>query len=484
MAGGGFGQLGRSISTSIGSFFDPTAQMQGEMMGLQRRVLEDQITQRRSAEARAQAEFDAKQAEIAAKAPDASRLRVMAALGIPENMAPEVTQYQQSGRIDRFDPNAGPAQPAPEWASPDALGKFGKLFAADRAVVSGAAPNQADALKAPGALERAILDSQIASGGLAPTAGGARVAALEGKPLFNANEYGVMNNFSGAMDTNNPAAQRFGQLRDSQAAAQRANAVQSYASAGASNASRDKTRAEITDLQSSGGKAPAGYRWAAPGQLEPIPGGPADPSTKGAKQTKPPTEGQAKALMFGSRMAVSDEVLNELGMKGVTMPSLMKQGAESIPVIGGVLGMGANAFASADQQQVEQAQRDFINAVLRRESGAAIADSEFKNAQRQYFPQPGDSQQVIQQKAANRQTAIAGMKAEFGDQSAPEFNAIVEQARAARQSANPRRSSGAVGGAPAQPGTPPVQITSDADYAALPSGTRFLDPRGQLRVKP
>jgi len=38
--------------------------------------------------------------------------------------------------------------------------------------------------------------------------------------------------------------------------------------------------------------------------------------------------------------------------------------------------------------------------VLRKESGAAIAASEFDNAEKQYFPQPGDSDQVISQKRA------------------------------------------------------------------------------------
>ena len=45
------------------------------------------------------------------------------------------------------------------------------------------------------------------------------------------------------------------------------------------------------------------------------PGGPADPATKGAKLAKPPTEGQAKALIFGSRMTVADEILNDLDGK-------------------------------------------------------------------------------------------------------------------------------------------------------------------------
>jgi len=67
---------------------------------------------------------------------------------------------------------------------------------------------------------------------------------------------------------------------------------------------------------------------------------------------------------------------------------------------------------SKDQQSIEQAQRDFINAVLRRESGAVISPGEFTNAQKQYFPQPGDSLKVLAQKRANRTLAIKGLEAE------------------------------------------------------------------------
>ena len=73
-------------------------------------------------------------------------------------------------------------------------------------------------------------------------------------------------------------------------------------------------------------------------------------------------------------------------------------------------GAAANAtFANPQEQQIEQAQRDFINAALRRESGAVISDAEFANARQQYFPQPGDSKQVIDQKRRNREMAIQGI---------------------------------------------------------------------------
>src|SRR5574341_283372 len=93
------------------------------------------------------------------------------------------------------------------------------------------------------------------------------------------------------------------------------------------------------------------------------------------------TEGQAKANLFGTRMLESDKIINDLAKQGITAPSAMQQMTPG----GGILGTAATAMATPEQQQVDQAQRDFINAVLRRESGAAISPSEFDNARKQYF---------------------------------------------------------------------------------------------------
>jgi len=121
------------------------------------------------------------------------------------------------------------------------------------------------------------------------------------------------------------------------------------------------------------------------------------------------TEGQAKAMLFGGRMQEADATLRRLAQQGDERASSIKTTVENVPVVGPVLGGAANmalGVLAPGAQQVEQAQRDFINAVLRRESGAVIADSEFDNARKQYFPQPGDSDAVKSQKAANRQRAI------------------------------------------------------------------------------
>ncbi len=124
---------------------------------------------------------------------------------------------------------------------------------------------------------------------------------------------------------------------------------------------------------------------------------------------KPLNDSQAKALLFGSRMQEAEKVLT--GLEGKYSPSAInaKSAAESTPLIGGLAGMAGNAMLSDAGQQAEQAQRDFINAVLRRESGAAISAGEFENARKQYFPQPEDKPGNLAQKRANRQLAIKGL---------------------------------------------------------------------------
>lgn len=129
---------------------------------------------------------------------------------------------------------------------------------------------------------------------------------------------------------------------------------------------------------------------------------------------KAPTEFQGKSAAFGLRAEEADKALRNL--QGKYSPSAInsKLAVQETPLIGGALGAATNFALSDADQQAEQAQRDFVNAVLRQESGAAIGATEFDNARRQYFPQPGDSEKVIQQKARNRQLSIQGLNSNAG----------------------------------------------------------------------
>lgn len=132
------------------------------------------------------------------------------------------------------------------------------------------------------------------------------------------------------------------------------------------------------------------------------------------KGEKPLTESQGKATGMALRAQTAHDTLMKLENAGTMTPGYIKRSAEAVPFVGEGLGTLTNWTQSGNQQKVEQAQRDFVNAALRVESGAAISQSEFDNAKKQYFPQPGDSKAVIEQKRKNRETEIASLKIQAG----------------------------------------------------------------------
>lgn len=83
--------------------------------------------------------------------------------------------------------------------------------------------------------------------------------------------------------------------------------------------------------------------------------------------------------------------------------------------LAGALGDDArNLSMSAAQQRRRQAEDDWIRSKLRKESGAVIATHEMESERRTYFPYPGDSDAVIEQKRRARKTAIEAMKKTAG----------------------------------------------------------------------
>jgi hypothetical protein len=119
------------------------------------------------------------------------------------------------------------------------------------------------------------------------------------------------------------------------------------------------------------------------------------------QNTATPSNDQALAGGFVDRMTRSNGILAQ--MPSDVLASVKGKVSEYIP-------FGAGSYLQSPAYiQAKQARDDFINAELRRESGAAISASEYANADRQYFPQPNDPPEVLQQKALNRQLAIEGM---------------------------------------------------------------------------
>ena len=140
------------------------------------------------------------------------------------------------------------------------------------------------------------------------------------------------------------------------------------------------------------------------------------------------TESQGNATAFGLRMKESHAALKELESKGETGTGIVRG------TVGGVVGLvpfvgdkftaatddifnvlpGILGGMSPEQQQVVNGRINFITAVLRKESGAAISPGEFITAEKLYFPKPGDDITVIKQKQKARELAIKAMEIQAG----------------------------------------------------------------------
>lgn len=165
------------------------------------------------------------------------------------------------------------------------------------------------------------------------------------------------------------------------------------------------------------------------------------------------TEQQSKDLVYLTR---GESAINTLDALDKKLASPKDRALAALP--------GGNFAVSSEFQQADQAGREFLAAVLRKDTGAAITNQEFDIYGKMYLPQPGDSQAVLEQKAQQRRVALDAIRSGLGTAS----SAAPPKANAAKNAASQA----------------PVAIKTDADYNNLPSGTRFKAPDGSIRVKP
>jgi len=116
-------------------------------------------------------------------------------------------------------------------------------------------------------------------------------------------------------------------------------------------------------------------------------------------------QNQYTAGNYANRIEQAEAELSGLSQKGFDPGSLynMVKSADAL-----------NAIKDPDQRKYAQAMRNFINATMRRESGAAIAQSEFSNANKQYFAQLNDDPETAKQKKENRLRVFDAFRAEAG----------------------------------------------------------------------
>lgn len=112
------------------------------------------------------------------------------------------------------------------------------------------------------------------------------------------------------------------------------------------------------------------------------------------------TENQSKDTYYVNQGAAAIPTIDKMGD---ALTNLGEGVGGQVPLIG-------NYLKSSDYQQAEQAGRQFLNALLRKESGAAISETEDRRYGDAYLPRPGDKPPVLAQKKAARANALLGIK--------------------------------------------------------------------------
>jgi hypothetical protein len=174
------------------------------------------------------------------------------------------------------------------------------------------------------------------------------------------------------------------------------------------------------------------------GRTTPIMGANGQPIVGGGK---PLTEAQGNAVAFGARAIEANRIATDLEKQGFRNTGAIRTAIGGVagmtPFVGEQLEQGVRSTfnvaptflggTNEHQQQVEQARRNFVSAVLRKESGAAIGVDEYKNEERKYFPQAGDTDKVIEQKQKARELAIKALEAQAGPGGVRQIKNITSQ---------------------------------------------------------
>lgn len=132
-----------------------------------------------------------------------------------------------------------------------------------------------------------------------------------------------------------------------------------------------------------------------------------------------PTEGQGNAASFAERAMVANNIASD--------PAIMKFGlggtGRTNAALGSIpLGLGQD-FQDPGYQQYDAAKTNFITAILRKESGAAIGKEEYAREEAKYFPKFGEKNpEIIQQKADARRLAIDTLAKQGSAQFQQEFS--------------------------------------------------------------
>jgi hypothetical protein len=147
---------------------------------------------------------------------------------------------------------------------------------------------------------------------------------------------------------------------------------------------------------------------------------------QGAKADNTPnTDGARKAAGFLLRMRGATDTFDQLEPTGPADPNGKAKMGDLRPNIGQAI-LGAIPFVgdelernsyNENQGAYDTAKRDFLAAVLRKESGAQINKDEWNEGNRRYFSVRGDTPDIALQKRKNRAQAMQATEIEAGTRS-------------------------------------------------------------------
>jgi hypothetical protein len=157
---------------------------------------------------------------------------------------------------------------------------------------------------------------------------------------------------------------------------------------------------QLVDLGAEGGPQAV---LTSPGQTETIFGPDGKPIVqRGPADAKPFTEGQSKDVTYATRargaLDAFDPVADELSSRVNTV-------LDAAP-----LGLGRE-MQGGDYQVARNAGDEFLQAILRKDTGAAITEQEQALYGKTYLPQPGDGPDVLSAKKEARARALAALEA-------------------------------------------------------------------------
>ena len=115
-------------------------------------------------------------------------------------------------------------------------------------------------------------------------------------------------------------------------------------------------------------------------------------------------ETESKSLIYFDRANAAEAILNQHQDQ---LTDLAQKGASGVPLVG-------NYLVSDEFQQAQQAGREFLASILRKDTGAAITQQEFDLYGPMFLPMPGDSAAALAQKQESRRVAIDAIQKTLG----------------------------------------------------------------------